>query len=203
MSAVALGADLLGFNFFQQSKRYIPPAKAAEIISELPVFVTSVGIMVSPTLQNVLELLHICKVDALQIYEPVDFSTSRSIPIPVISAIRVRQEEPVVNPLPDAQLILLDSYSPQAFGGTGTRLDWRNLPADIPEERLVLAGGITPDKVAQLLRVVRPAVIDVASGVEKSPGKKDVRKMASLMEAVQKAGLREERFCGTGVLLGF
>jgi len=200
---VALGADLLGFNFFQQSKRYIPPAKAAEIISELPVFVTSVGIMVSPTLQNVLELLHICKVDALQIYEPVDFSTSRSIPIPVISAIRVRQEEPVVNPLPDAQLILLDSYSPQAFGGTGTRLDWRNLPADIPEERLVLAGGITPDKVAQLLRVVRPAVIDVASGVEKSPGKKDVRKMASLMEAVQKAGLREERFCGTGVLLGF
>ena len=200
---MALGADLLGFNFFQQSKRYIPPAKAAEIISELPVFVTSVGIMVSPTLQNVLELLHICKVDALQIYEPVDFSTSRSIPIPVISAIRVRQEEPVVNPLPDAQLILLDSYSPQAFGGTGTRLDWRNLPADIPEERLVLAGGITPDKVAQLLRVVRPAVIDVASGVEKSPGKKDVRKMASLMEAVQKAGLREERFCGTGVLLGF
>ena len=80
--------------------------------------------------------------------------------------------------------MLLDAFAPNVYGGTGKRLNWSKIPASVPRERLVLAGGITPQNILEALNTVNPAIIDVASGAEKAPGHKDVEKMRALQKAV-------------------
>lgn len=180
------GADILGFNFFAKSLRYISPISAREIIRQLPFYIPSVGILVRPTLSEVQKTIDISEVKAIQIYEPLDFDIYDQIPIPVIIAYRLQAADNKfsVN-INTADMILIDSYSKDAYGGTGKTFNWDIIPSSLPCQKLILAGGITTNNISEALERVGPAVIDVASGSESAPGKKDKKKVRELVAKIK------------------
>lgn len=179
-----LGVDLLGFNFYSGSPRFISFENAHLIIRQIPSATQSVGILVRPRLVDVLVAIKQSGVELVQIYEPQDFSDFSQIPVPVIIVKRMADTASDKYELNGATMILLDTYTPGKLGGSGSVFDWSLIPDSIPREQLVLAGGITPDNVKDALNKVKPAVIDVASGAESAPGKKDLVKVKFLVEAV-------------------
>jgi phosphoribosylanthranilate isomerase len=179
-----LGVDLLGFNFYSGSPRFISFENAHSIIREIPSATQSVGILVRPRLADVLVAIKQSGVELVQIYEPQGFSDFSQIPAPVIIVKRIADTTSDKYELNGATMILLDTYTPGKLGGSGSVFDWSLIPDSIPREQLVLAGGITPDNVKDALNKVKPAVIDVASGAESAPGKKDLVKVKFLVEAV-------------------
>jgi phosphoribosylanthranilate isomerase len=184
-SCVSLGVDILGFNFYGQSPRFIPAENAYSIIDQIPLTVVTVGILIRPVLAEVLEILKTSRVSAVQIYEPKDFGDYSQIPVPVITAHRVSDRIPKNLSFTGSGMILIDSYSTNKMGGSGETFDWSIIPDTIPRERLILAGGINPYNISDALNRVNPAVIDVASGAEISPGKKDLYKVKQLVKAVR------------------
>ncbi len=185
-ACVELGVDLLGFNFYSGSPRFISFENAHSIICEIPSATQSVGILVRPRLVDVLEAIEQSGVELVQIYEPQDFSDFSQIPVPVIIVKRIEDTASDNYELNGATMILLDTYTPGKLGGSGKVFDWSLIPDSIPRERLVLAGGISPDNVKDALDQVKPAVIDVASGAESAPGKKDLVKVKLLLEAIRR-----------------
>jgi len=140
---------------------------------------------VRPRLVDVLEAIEQSGVEVVQIFEPQDFSDFSQIPVPVIIVKRIADTASDIYEFNGATMILLDTYTPGKLGGSGKVFDWSLIPDSIPRERLVLAGGITPENVKDALNQVKPAVIDVASGAESVPGKKDLVKVNILVEAVR------------------
>ncbi len=187
--AAEIGVAFLGFNFFPRSKRYIEPARAKQIIQSLAPTVQCVGIVVRPTLHQCRQILEETGVRWLQIYEPQDFDDFNRLPVPVIAAYRLQEKSPFEYTNQGEQFVLIDSYGTRDFGGTGRPLNWDNVPTSLPPKKLVLAGGITPHNITAALNKVNPAIIDVASGSELSPGKKDVRKILALQRAVLRFNL--------------
>ncbi len=183
LAVAQLGVGLLGFNFYPQSPRYIPPEAAAEIIAELPPTTIPVGILVEPTPAQARHILVTSGVRWLQVYQPRRLDYLLELGVPIIYAHRMGPEQPVPWPL-DVAYLLLDAYHPKQMGGTGRAFPWAHIPTEIPRHRLVLAGGITPDNVQQALKQVAPAIIDVASGAEKAPGQKDLRKVQQLQKSI-------------------
>ncbi len=183
--AADLGVDWLGFNFYPKSPRYIDPLRAAEIIKKLPDHIESIGILVQPTLSEVKEIIQKTQIARVQIHEPRDFSDLSVLPIPSIICYQITNQHVSNYDSLNADMILLDSPSKNAFGGTGKTFNWTNIPANIPGNKLILAGGITPQNISQALETVSPAVVDVASGAELSPGKKDRDKIKILVEKVR------------------
>jgi phosphoribosylanthranilate isomerase len=181
-----LGVDLLGFNFYSGSPRFISFKDARFIIQEIPSTTQSVGILVRPRLVDVLEAIEQSGVEVVQIFKPQDFSDFSQIPVPVIIVKRIADTASDNYELNGATMILLDTYTPGKLGGSGKVFDWSLIPDSIPRERLVLAGGITPENVKDALNQVRPAVIDVANGAESAPGKKDLVKVKLLIEAIRR-----------------
>ncbi len=180
------GVDLLGFNFYSGSPRFISFENAHSIIREIPSATQSVGILVRPRLADVLVAIKQSGVELVQIYEPQGFSDFSQIPVSVIIVKRIADTASDKYELNGATMILLDTYTPGKLGGSGSVFDWSLIPDSIPRERLVLAGGITPDNVKDALNKVKPAVIDVASGAESAPGKKDLVKVKLLLEAIRR-----------------
>lgn len=187
LAAADLGADMLGFNFYNGSKRYIEPATAAGIVKRLESCIESIGVFVNADLEDIQRTVDTVGLTAVQLHgdETPEFvaKISEACGVPVIKAIRIsadfRPED--VRDFP-ADSILLDVYSPDAYGGTGERFDWR-IAAELRQhvERLFLAGGLTPENVAAAVELVRPYAVDVASGVESSPRKKDAKKMEAFI----------------------
>ena len=186
ITCAELGVDLLGFNFYSGSPRFISFKDARFIIQEIPSTTQSVGILVRPRLVDVLEAIEQSGVGVVQIFEPQDFSDFSQITVPVIIVKRIADTASDKYELNGAMMILLDTYTPGKLGGSGKVFDWSLIPDSIPRERLVLAGGITPDNVKDALDQVKPAVIDVASGAESAPGKKDLVKVKLLIEAIRR-----------------
>lgn len=184
-ACVDLGVDFLGFNFYSGSLRYISPVDARSTIKELPSTTKSVGILVRPSRRDVKETIIHSGIDMVQLYEPLDFSDFSQIPVPVIIVKRIADRVLHNYTLNGAAMILLDTYSPEELGGSGKVFDWSLIPASIPRDHLVLAGGITPENIKDALDRVNPAVIDVASGAESEPGKKDLVKVKRLLDAVR------------------
>jgi phosphoribosylanthranilate isomerase len=187
-----LGADALGLNFYLASPRYVDPARAAAILHELPPFVEAVGLFVNvPLREAVAALAPLPRVRCVQWHgehpEPPDAPGYHFIP-----AFPVRDEANLaqitryldlcreVGRLPAA--VLIDAHVTGQYGGTGRTAPWRLLASFRPGVPLVLAGGLTPDNVAEAVRVVRPYAVDVASGVESAPGVKDLDKVRWFIE---------------------
>ena len=176
-----IGAHWLGFNFYLESPRYVDPVVVAKIIEEVKGLVECVGILVRPTLKQAIDIIKKTDVDRLQIYQPQDFDDLSKLDIPTVIAYQVDPDRKVNYDFMGAEMILLDSYSKNLPGGTGKAFNWALIPENIPKEKLVLAGGITAENIGEALRKVNPAVIDVASGSEKSPGIKDYEKIKKIM----------------------
>lgn len=185
-AAIKMGADLLGFNFYPKSPRYIQPQAAMEIISRLPAFVDTVGVFVNPSLEQIKEMITDGQLNWVQLHgdETPQFCESLlSLSIRTMKALRVRGPEDIQraeNYYTDA--ILLDAYRPDKYGGTGTNFDW-NIIGHIAR-RVFLAGGINPEN-AQKAVELGVYGIDVCSGVESAPGKKDHKKMKKLFENIR------------------
>jgi phosphoribosylanthranilate isomerase len=180
--AAELGADALGFILYPPSPRAIAPDAARAIIAQLPPLVTTVGVFVDEDAATVQELAAVVGLDWLQLHGQETPDYCRAMGRRVIKAFRIRDE----NSLADlaayqgaAQAFLLDTYKKGLVGGTGETFDW-----DLAREArkygpIILAGGLTPENVSRAIASAQPQAVDVASGVELTPGKKDPNKMAA------------------------
>ena len=190
MAAVQLGADLLGFNFCPKSPRYIEPKSAEKIIRKLPASVDVVGVFVNEDTDFIRRIAGDLMLNWVQLHgdESPGFCTSLdNMSAKVIKAVRVKDGKDIEysrNFATDA--LLLDAYHPQLYGGTGERFDWKLLPQLTGHKfgRTFLAGGITADNVLEAISQGFYG-IDICSGIESSPGKKDHKKMAALFNKIK------------------
>lgn len=185
--AAAAGAAAIGFNFYRESPRYVSPEAAARIVDTLPEQICKVGVFVDEERDRIVETAEKVRLDALQFHgrESVEFCRGWSRKL--IKAVRVRGPDdlPAVATYP-VDFILADAYVEGLVGGTGQQIPHEWL-AGIDRSRLILAGGLCPENVAQAVRQVRPAGIDVASGVEKEPGRKDPNLVRRFIENAKSA----------------
>lgn len=184
--AVDAGADWIGLNFWPRSRRFVAPAAAAEIVAALPGDVRRVGVFVNAPAPQILEAVATYRLDLVQLHgdETPDFA--RALGKPVMRAVRVASASDVrgLDAWP-GEHVLLDAAS-AGYGGSGQTFDWQLAGlARAAGKRLVLAGGLEPDNVAQAIRQVRPFAVDVASGVERAPGKKDPDKLRRFIDAAK------------------
>jgi phosphoribosylanthranilate isomerase len=190
--AVLLGADAIGLNFYKSSPRYIAPSEASKIIEQLPPFVTVVGIFVNHAdPQNLEDFALSVGLHAVQLHgnETPDYC-SMIQRVKVIKAIRVDSNFRV-DTLRNygSRTFLLDAPSlstDKTFGGTGRSFQWDQVYGANAFGSIVIAGGLTPENVSQVIRQLHPFGVDVATGVESKPGKKDYDKMRRFIEAVQR-----------------
>jgi phosphoribosylanthranilate isomerase len=184
LAAVAFGADALGFVFFQESPRYVPYDDAASIIRKLPPFITTVGVFVNEKPEEIGKITSWTGIDVIQLHgdeSPSQCSFSRR----VIKAIRVKSLEsldPVIHYQEKVSAFLLDTYAPDVFGGTGRIFNWDIASYAKQFGKIILAGGLTPDNIAEAIKQVMPYGVDVSSGVESGKGKKDLNKMQVFIE---------------------
>ena len=176
-AAVHLGADALGF-VFAESPRRISPEKARQITNQLPPFVAKVGVFVNAPLTHLRRVRDYCGLDAVQLHGEESADYIMSLGPGVIKALRLNGKP--LGELPKAAL-LLDAYDPRLRGGTGKLCDWRRAQEIARERLVILAGGLDPGNVAQAINQIKPYAVDVSSGVESEPGRKDHGKIASFI----------------------
>ena len=186
--AAACGADALGLVFYPGSPRFIEPELARRIIAELPPLVTTVGLFVNESPVRIREVVALCGLDTVQLHGDERPDQCSYPPCRVIKALRLhdRMEDGVYAGYRVAAL-LLDAYVPQQFGGTGQRCDWQRAAVIAARHRVILAGGLNPENVAEAVRQVHPYGVDVSSGVEAQPGKKDPLKVARFIRLAKEA----------------
>jgi len=174
MMAVEAGADALGFVFFQESPRNISPENAAAIIHCLPPFVQTVGLFVNEDAATVNAIADRCGLDLVQLHGDESPEYCSSVHRRIIKAFRVRDASSL-DELPRYRVAacLLDAWSSVARGGTGNTFNWDIAAQAAAHQPVILAGGLQPDNVAEAIRAVKPYAVDVSSGVESAPGKKD------------------------------
>lgn len=188
--AVELGADALGFVFYPKSPRYVRVRQAANICHRLPPFVTRVGVFVDELEYEIEKALNECLLTALQFHgeEPPGFC--QKFAAKSIKAIRVRDEDSLRAAADyDVDALLLDTYTESQRGGTGQTFDW-SLAIRAKETLappIILSGGLTTANVQEAIRRVRPYAVDVSSGVEREPGRKDPEKLRRFIELCKSA----------------
>jgi len=188
--AVAAGADALGFNFYRKSPRYIEPAVARQIVVSLPPFITSVGVFVNEELTTVRSIMDACGLGLAQLHGDEPPNYCQELSRPVIKALRLKDRGSFLalaefeGPA-GVRGFIVDTFSETAYGGTGQVTDWALAAEAAKAATILLAGGLTPANVAEAIRAVRPYGVDVSSGVESVPGKKDQRKVRAFLDAVR------------------
>ncbi|MEO8206222.1 MAG: phosphoribosylanthranilate isomerase [Chthoniobacterales bacterium] len=181
-AAVDAGADAIGFNLFRGSKRYVDPAALEKWITRLPDSVARVAVVVNTTAEELRLLREKALFDAIQFHgdETPEFTAQEGGPL-WVRAVRVDNPSALDRGLKyTTPYLLFDGFSAAEYGGTGIVPDWEAIAtfrAGQPERHTILAGGLTPENVAEAVRVVAPHAVDVASGVEASTGKKDPDKV--------------------------
>jgi phosphoribosylanthranilate isomerase len=198
--ACEAGADFLGFNFHRPSPRYIAPAKARRIVRRLPANVAAVGVFVNEPEERMLKTARAIGLRGVQLHgdetPALVARLRRSLPrVRVIKAIRVRKtlRPEQLNRFGHASAILLDRFDGRHRGGTGKKFDWSLVSLVEMRARIFLAGGLTAENVAEAIRAARPYAIDVCSGVESAPGRKDAAKITALMRAIKRSGSAGKR----------
>ena len=190
LRAVEYGADALGFNFYPPSPRYIQPEKAAEILRELPPGICTAGLFVNESRQHVASVLRSCRppessgLTAVQFHGDEDRRFCARWPLKVIKAFRVRDEETIgrIGEYP-VDYYLLDSWS-RGFGGSGSVFTWTWLQEPMARP-VILAGGLDVENVSEAVRAVKPFGVDVCTGVEATPGRKDHQRMKEFIVAAK------------------
>ncbi len=181
-----LGADALGFVFYPPSPRALDAEQAQAIIASLPPFVTTVGLFVNQAEASIRSLLEQVSLDTLQFHGDESEADCRRYARPYIKALRMKAGANIAQQAqqyPSASAILLDSYQQGVPGGTGQTFDWDSIPE--LQQPLILAGGLSPDNVADAIKAVRPYAVDVSGGVEAAKGIKDHQKMAAFINEVR------------------
>ena len=185
--ATELGASAVGFVFWRRSPRFIEPAAARQIVDALPASVVPIGVFVDEEVEVVRRIAFDVRLGAIQLHgnETVDYAASFMEPVIKAVAVDDTFEPASLDVLPESITVLLDARDPVRRGGTGETINWSSAAAVSARRPVLLAGGLTPDNVADAIAMVRPYGIDVSSGVEQAPGIKDHRKLRALFEAVR------------------
>jgi phosphoribosylanthranilate isomerase len=201
--AVDLGADALGFNFYRESPRYLDPADARAIIRRLPPFVTPVGVFWDHPSGHVKAVAEACGLRALQFHGDETPDDLAGYEVPVIKTLKLPPAS-TIEGLPEykaggvvqwlryrsvATALLIDTQARWSEGEAREPIEWR-LAATLPQRGvpLILSGGLTPDNVTRAITIVRPYAVDVNSGVEARPGKKDADKVRRFVAEARRAG---------------
>ncbi len=187
LAAVDCGAVYLGFNFYQKSPRYIAPSAASEIIERLPREIITVGVFVNePRPEKVIEILQTSGAQMAQLHGDEDARYCESVGATrVIKALRAGRDFEARNVLEyPAAAILLDAYDKNLYGGTGKTANWDIAREAATLTKLFLAGGISPENIADAVRAVKPFAVDVNSGVESAPGRKEVAKLQKIAQII-------------------
>jgi len=190
LEAVDAGADALGFVFYERSPRQVTAAQAADILRGIPPFVAKVGVFVNPNPDQVRQAIAQCGLDTLQFHGEESSEFCLQFGLKVIKAFRLADAAALPSLVPYAtDAWLLDSCVPGQYGGTGKQCNWDlAIAAKAHGRPLILAGGLTPDNVAEAVRRVRPYAVDTSSGVESAPGQKDAGKMRAFVAAAKRGG---------------
>ena len=197
-AAASLGADAIGLNFHPPSPRFITPETAASILAASPPFVEAVGVFVNRPFTEIVETVRPWPSLRSVQWHGAGHEPASACPLPLIAAFGVRGPESLEEiaryldrcraggRLPAA--VLVDAFAPDQHGGTGQKAPWELLASFRPGVPLILAGGLTADNVAEAVRIVRPYAVDVASGVESAPGRKDPEKMRRFIAGARAGG---------------
>jgi phosphoribosylanthranilate isomerase len=195
LHASACGADALGFVFYANSPRYLSPERAREIVALLPPFITAAGLFVNENPQRVREIAEFCGLGLLQLHGDEPVGGCSFPPFRVIKALRVKDEGSLQDMASyRVSGFLLDTWAADRYGGTGHVFNWEIAARAASNFQIILAGGLNPDNVGEAVRSVRPYGIDVSSGVESVPGRKDPDKIAAFIRNAKTASVhgREE-----------
>ncbi len=191
LAAIDAGANLLGFNFYEKSPRCVTESEAAKIRPQLPRKVKAVGIFVNSPSADIAALCKSLKLDAAQLHgdETPAMVAELARSIDVIKAFRVEPEFPLgtLDEYPEAFGFLFDAAHTGQYGGSGRTTDWDVARRAAMDRRIILAGGLKVENVAAAVRIVRPYGIDVASGVESAPGRKDHSRLREFIQEVRRA----------------
>ncbi len=183
LAAAEAGADALGFVFYPDSPRFIDPGNARAIIAKLPVFITSVGVFVDESEDLIRRIIREGGIQILQFHgseSPILCTRFRE---KVIKAIRIKDEDSISEmQMYDVDTFLLDTYLDCAKGGTGKTFNWKYAEMAKKNGRIILSGGLNPSNIGDAVRQLKPYGVDVSSGVEISPGKKDHVKIREFIE---------------------
>lgn len=191
VAAVAAGADALGFVFYAPSPRFVAPRRAARLMTQVPPFVSKVGLFVNESPQAVRDALALTPLDLLQFHGDEDAAYCAQFGKPWIKAARVRPGLDLVEyaasfaGAPWVAGVLLDAFV-EGYGGGGQTFDWSLIPRSLPLP-VILSGGLHAGNVVQAVRAVRPWAVDVSSGVESARGIKDAQKITEFIAGVRNA----------------
>ena len=187
LHAAQQGATALGFVFWPRSPRFVTPEQAAEIIGELPGSVTTVGVFVNESIDGIRRVVARAGLTAVQLHGDEPPAYADAIPCSLLRSVTLDEAAQACEDWPPGTTLLLDAADRERRGGTGQRVDWTRAAALARDHRVVLAGGLTPDNVADAIAHVRPYGVDVSSGVEQSPGVKDLHKMTEFLMSAKSA----------------
>ncbi len=188
-ACVDAGADLVGFNFWPKSKRFVRPEEAASLVARVPRSVLTVGVFVSAPPEEVARSVGASGVQVIQLHGDEDPVRYSAVPAQIIQVVRIKGEDSAPPNVPDAvRYVLLDAFV-EGYGGAGRTFDWSLVPRIVSglQRDVLLGGGLTPENVAEAVRVARPWGVDVASGVESSPGIKIGEKVAEFVARAKAA----------------
>lgn len=189
-TAVDAGADALGFVFYRKSPRYIDPTLARQIIMTLPPLVMPVGVFVNEDQQVVRNLMDDCGLALAQLHGNESAIYCKELGRTVLKALHVKDRSTFLalaefRGRAGVRGFVLDVFSDEAYGGTGQVIDWQLAAEAARAANILLAGGLTPDNVEKAIQAVQPYGVDVSSGVERAPGKKDHEKVRAFIRAVK------------------
>ena len=189
-AAVAAGTNALGFIFYRKSPRYVEPSVAKHIIATLPPLVIPVGVFVNEDFATVRSIMDGCGLALAQLHGDETATYCRELARPVMKALRLKDRESLLalaefQGRAGVRGFLVDAFSDRAYGGTGQVIDWALAAEAAKAAIILLAGGLTPDNVGPAIQAVHPYGVDVSSGVESAPGKKDHSKVRAFLEAVR------------------
>ncbi len=180
-----LGAAALGFIFYEKSKRYVEAAEAKKIISQLPPFVSTVGVFVNESPEKINEIIESTGITYAQLHGDESEEVIAQINIPVIKSFRITNDFNFDSILETkANFVLLDTFDDNEYGGTGKTFDWSIIPDKI-KNKIILAGGVSADNIEKIYKEIHPAAVDLSSSVEVAPGKKSRSKLIEFFEVVK------------------
>lgn len=182
-AAVEAGASAIGFVFWPRSPRFIDPFRARTIVERLPPFVTPVGLFVNQPADHINGVASLVRLGAVQLHGDETPGDAALILRPVVKAVTAQPAD-VLRMWSARTTLLVDAHDPERRGGTGRTVDWDAAARIAAQRQTILAGGLTPDNVAEAIARVRPFGVDVSSGVEQAPGIKDRARIRALFERI-------------------
>jgi phosphoribosylanthranilate isomerase len=194
LCAARFGAAALGFIFYPPSPRYIKPVDAKEIIDVLPEKVIRVGVFVNDKSEEIKKVMEMCSLDMIQLHGDETPEYCRQFPASMIlKAMELKNDDDINRALDyDVSAILVDARHAGLYGGTGKKSNW-DLACRLKDKKpLILSGGLNTDNIAEALKTVSPAAVDINSGVEELPGKKDHKKLACILDIIRASDTKPE-----------